>query len=87
MIGYFCFFQHIPFLNKYCKSVEETYDMWRTYKLSVPTFGAIILDQDMSHILLVQGFYSKCSWGFPKGKINEGEESARCAVREVNYNF
>jgi mRNA-decapping enzyme subunit 2 len=58
--------------------------MWRTYKLSVPTFGAIILDQDMSHILLVQGFYSKCSWGFPKGKINEGEESARCAVREVN---
>ncbi|XP_059479699.1 m7GpppN-mRNA hydrolase [Neocloeon triangulifer] len=76
-------FKHIPFLNKYRKSAEETYEMWRQYKMSVPTFGAIILDQDLTHILLVQGFYSKCSWGFPKGKINEGEEWSRCAVREV----
>ena len=34
-------------------------------------------------MLLVQGFWSKNSWGFPKGKVNEGEHPARCAVREV----
>ncbi len=34
-------------------------------------------------VLLVQGFWSKSSWGFPKGKVNEGEDPARCAVREV----
>ena len=34
-------------------------------------------------MLLVQGFWSKNSWGFPKGKVNEGEDPARCAVREV----
>lgn len=33
--------------------------------------------------MLVQGFWSKSSWGFPKGKVNEGEDPARCAVREV----
>lgn len=32
---------------------------------------------------MVQGFWSKSSWGFPKGKVNEGEDPARCAVREV----
>ena len=34
-------------------------------------------------MLLVQGFWSKNSWGLPKGKVNEGEDPARCAAREV----
>ena len=33
--------------------------------------------------LLVQGFWAKASWGFPKGKVNEGEEPCQCAIREV----
>lgn len=31
----------------------------------------------------MQGYWSKSSWGFPKGKVNEQEDPARCAVREV----
>ena len=30
-----------------------------------------------------QGYYAKNSWGFPKGKKNETEDTARCAGREV----
>jgi mRNA-decapping enzyme subunit 2 len=32
---------------------------------------------------MVQGFYAKEVWGFPKGKINKGESFVDCAVREV----
>jgi mRNA-decapping enzyme subunit 2 len=34
-------------------------------------------------VLLVQGWFSKNSWGFPKGKVNEDELPHECAVREV----
>lgn len=56
---------------------------WKQYKLSVPTYGAILLSEDLKHVLLVQSFWAKSSWGFPKGKINENEEPAKCAIREV----
>ena len=32
----------------------------------------------------MQGFWAKASWGFPKGKVNEGEEPCQCAIREVD---
>uniref|UniRef100_A0A0L8HJ63 mRNA-decapping enzyme 2 n=2 Tax=Octopus bimaculoides TaxID=37653 RepID=A0A0L8HJ63_OCTBM len=51
--------------------------------MSVPTYGAIILDPEMKFVLLVQGYWAKSSWGFPKGKINEDETEQECAVREV----
>lgn len=46
-------------------------DNWRSYKSTVPTYGGILMDSSLNHILLVQGFYaSKNSWGFPKGKVS-----------------
>jgi mRNA-decapping enzyme subunit 2 len=36
-----------------------------------------------TQVLLVQSFWSKCSFGFPKGKINENEDPVKCAIREV----
>ena len=33
--------------------------------------------------LLVQGYWAKASWGFPKGKVNEDEIDYMCAIREV----
>jgi len=33
--------------------------------------------------LLVQSYWSKSSWSFPKGKVNEDEKGHDCAVREV----
>lgn len=33
--------------------------------------------------MLVKGWSSKASWGFPKGKIGKDEDPSDCAVREV----
>lgn len=52
--------------------------------MSVPTYGAVLLSADMKKVLLVQSYWAKNSWSFPKGKVNENEEPIECAVREVN---
>lgn len=51
--------------------------------MSVPTYGAILLTTDLKHVLLVQSYWAKSSWGFPKGKVNENEDPLHCAIREV----
>lgn len=49
----------------------------------MPTYGTILLTPDMKHCLLVQSFFAKNSWSFPKGKVNENEDPVKCAIREV----
>lgn len=75
--------QHIPFLNKHFGTVDQILEEWKNYKLSVPTYGAILVSEDLNHCLLVQSYFARNSWGFPKGKINENEDPAHCATREV----
>nr|XP_022904243.1 m7GpppN-mRNA hydrolase [Onthophagus taurus] len=76
-------FIHSPFLKRDYNRLDEILEEWREYKQSVPTYGAILLSEGNSHVLLVQGYWGKASWGFPKGKVNEDEDPAHCAVREV----
>ncbi|GMS96103.1 hypothetical protein PENTCL1PPCAC_18278 [Pristionchus entomophagus] len=77
-------FSHNDFLRRLYYRSDEILDGWRNYKSTVPTYGGILLDSSLNHILLVQGFYaSKNSWGFPKGKVNESETPRECAIREV----
>ncbi|XP_059612276.1 m7GpppN-mRNA hydrolase [Phlebotomus argentipes] len=76
-------FQHVPFLRVRLPQLDEILDNWKKYKLSVPTYGAILVSEDLNHVLLVQSYWAKSSWGFPKGKVNENESPAHCAVREV----
>lgn len=76
-------FQHVPELREHTEGLDAVLDNWRQYKLSVPTYGAILLDTDLTHVLLVQSYWTKASWGFPKGKVNESEHPSLCAAREV----
>ncbi|RWS22036.1 m7GpppN-mRNA hydrolase-like protein [Leptotrombidium deliense] len=76
-------FNHVPFLKKHAKDLDKVMDKWKSYKLNVPTYGAIILDESLEYVLMVQGFWAKSSWGFPKGKVNKEEDPVVCAVREV----
>jgi mRNA-decapping enzyme subunit 2 len=76
-------FEHIPFLNHHVPHLNTILEEWRSYKTSVPTYGTIMLSPDMKHCLLVQSFFAKNSWSFPKGKVNENEDPVKCAVREV----
>lgn len=77
-------FEKYPFLLKpSTANVDDVIEKWRDYKKSVPTYGAVILDKKMDHVLLVQGFLVRSSWGFPKGKVNKDETPMDCAAREV----
>ena len=76
--------RHIPFLRlRHGNDVNQILEDWKQYKISVPTYGAIMLNEDLTHVVLVQSYWNKTSWGFPKGKVNEFEAPHLCAVREV----
>lgn len=76
-------FMNVPFLQQHLYKVDSVIDKWREYKMAVPTYGAILLDKNMDNVLLVQGFWARSSWGFPKGKVNADEDPVVCACREV----
>jgi len=78
-------YRHVPFLRPHSGDEEfaQTYANWKQYKLAVPTYGAIMLNEELTHVVLAQSYWHKNSWGFPKGKVNEDEAAHRCAVREV----
>ena len=63
--------------------MDELYKSWTEYKHKVPVYGAICLNTALDKCIMVKGWKSGSSYGFPKGKINRGEREADCAVREV----
>jgi hypothetical protein len=65
------------------EDVEGLIDEFYQYKAHVPTCGGIILNESLSKCLVVKGWTSKSTWGFPKGKIAKDELPAACAIREV----
>ncbi|KFQ31569.1 m7GpppN-mRNA hydrolase, partial [Merops nubicus] len=77
------FINHCPFLLPQGEDVQKVLDEWKEYKMGVPTYGAIILDETLENVLLVQGYLAKSGWGFPKGKVNKEEAPHDCAAREV----
>lgn len=76
-------FEHVPFLHPHLPNLDKILEDWKQYKLSVPTYGAILISENLKSVLLVQSYFAKSSWGFPKGKINEHEDPEHCAIREV----
>ncbi|XP_027131240.1 m7GpppN-mRNA hydrolase isoform X2 [Larimichthys crocea] len=76
-------FHHCPFLLPHGEDVQKVLEQWKEYKMGVPTYGAIIVDESLENVLLVQGYLAKSGWGFPKGKVNEDEAPHDCAIREV----
>ncbi|XP_018099806.1 m7GpppN-mRNA hydrolase isoform X2 [Xenopus laevis] len=76
-------FQHCPFLLPNGEDIQRVLNEWKEYKMGVPTYGAIILDESHENVLLVQGYLAKSGWGFPKGKVNKEEAPHDCAAREV----
>lgn len=50
-------FQHCPFLLPNGEDVQRVLDEWKEYKMGVPTYGAIILDEtleNVSHLFISQ---------------------------------
>ncbi|ORY17077.1 hypothetical protein BCR34DRAFT_597167 [Clohesyomyces aquaticus] len=77
-------FQHCPLSSSYSELHHtQAYDNFLEYKTRVPVRGAIMLNDDMTHAVLVKGWKKGAKWSFPRGKINKGEADLDCAVREV----
>lgn len=79
----FAYVNHVPELQKFIAEFEKHFENWKSYKRTIGTHGAILIDKTMKNVLLVQSYGGKNIWGFPKGKKNKGESSDDCAVREV----
>jgi mRNA-decapping enzyme subunit 2 len=77
-------FQHCPLFSAYSAELhQQAYDQFLAYKTRVPVRGAIMLNQEMTHAVLVKGWKKGAKWSFPRGKINKEEDDLDCAVREV----
>ncbi|KAF1960887.1 hypothetical protein CC80DRAFT_489123 [Byssothecium circinans] len=77
-------FQHCPLFANFTEAHREgAYEQFLQYKTRVPVRGAIMLNQDMTHAVLVKGWKKGAKWSFPRGKINKDELDLDCAVREV----
>jgi mRNA-decapping enzyme subunit 2 len=77
-------FQHCPLFSAYPPELhQQAYEQFLAYKTRVPVRGAIMLDQDMTHAVLVKGWKKGAKWSFPRGKINNMETDLDCAIREV----
>ncbi|XP_031372646.1 mRNA-decapping enzyme subunit 2-like isoform X2 [Punica granatum] len=75
-------FQRCEVFRPYAVHIDEIFKMFTSYKLRVPVFGAIILDESSKRCLLVKGWKGH-TWSFPRGKRNKLEEDHDCAIREV----
>eukprot|EP00039_Didymoeca_costata_P007380 m.99085 g.99085 ORF g.99085 m.99085 type:complete len:317 (-) comp13662_c0_seq2:1033-1983(-) len=79
----------IKILNNYkpmkhmVRRVDDILTSWRNYKMTVPTYGAIMLNKKCSKVLLVRGWGKHGTWHFPRGKVNKEEAPLPCAIREV----
>jgi mRNA-decapping enzyme subunit 2 len=77
-------FAHCPLFASFsAQHAEEAYDTFIQYKTRVPVRGAIMLNQEMTHAVLVKGWKKGAKWSFPRGKINKEEKDLDCAIREV----
>ena len=77
-------FAHCPLFSSFsAQHAEEAYETFIQYKTRVPVRGAIMLNQDMTHAVLVKGWKKGAKWSFPRGKINKEEKDLDCAIREV----
>lgn len=63
-------FEHVPSLRVHLPNTDAIIESWKEYKMAVPTYGAIILDETLEHVLLVQAYWARATWGFPKGKVS-----------------
>jgi mRNA-decapping enzyme subunit 2 len=75
-------FSHCQLLQPLQDQCSVLCDDFNTYRYQIPVCGCILLNSDMTKVVLVRN-WKGTSWSFPKGKINEDETSYHCALRET----
>lgn len=77
-------FEHCEALRPLAGKYNELFEYFRSWKGTIPTAGCILLNADMTKLVLVKSWRGN-SRGLPRGKINQGEPAICAAVREVSY--
>ena len=75
-------FTHCPLFAKMQDKCMSLFQDFSAYRKKIPVFGCCILNTEMTKIALQCSWNGK-SWGWPKGKVNEGEDGLTCAIRET----
>ncbi|KIJ45581.1 hypothetical protein M422DRAFT_166723 [Sphaerobolus stellatus SS14] len=76
-------FHAVPLLHHWSHDHEAAFNDFMEYKTRVPVCGAVMLNDSLTKCILVKGWKASAGWSFPRGKVNENEDEALCAVREV----
>ncbi|KAF8527920.1 Dcp2, box A domain-containing protein [Hysterangium stoloniferum] len=76
-------FRSCPLLHHWSHDHESAFNDFMEYKTRVPVCGAVMLNAALTKCVLVKGWKASAGWSFPKGKVNEKEDEAFCAAREV----
>ena len=80
-------FKYWGFLKPHVGKFKELWEEYRLYKSQIPSYGALIFNRTLDSILFV--IYNNPrdrivrKLDFPKGKVDQGEDSVRCALREI----
>jgi len=84
---FICFIlRYTGILQPYFKQEPMTeYKEWCSYVDKIPVYGSVIVDKSRRYCLLLKVKFGNESirYGFPKGKINVGENPIDCAIRET----
>ena len=64
------------------KNIDLRITEWETYKRKIPVVGAILLNEEMTHVVRVR--QSKGSYfSYPRGKMNQSENPKYTCIREI----
>lgn len=75
------FFKQSPWLHNQLHTFNNIYDKFKKYINSIPVCGAILINDQHTHVCMVQSYHSH-AWSFPRGKLDQQENDIECAIRE-----
>ena len=75
-------FAHSDMFRKMQDKCMSLFNDFSAYRKKIPVFGCCILNPEMTKVALQCSWNGK-SWSWPKGKVNEGEDAYKCAIRET----
>ena len=61
---------------------DNSFREYNLYRKCIPVCGFIMINKNKDKVLLVKSRFSDY-WGFPKGKVAEGEDYLECGIRET----
>ena len=76
-------FHYCPTLQPFAHQWDKILEHFVAYKVQVPVYGCILLNEDRKKCLMVKGWNVKSCWGLSQGQGHEDELPHHCAAREV----